>query len=99
MMMHKALHPMDDINYMFKERKVEEDLPPLMSAEVCQYKDSRNTQKEQKRLITAASDSNGNIRSNRKTTMERKTTAAIIQAMNWEDCTHENLDMAKKGNL
>ena len=29
--------------------------------------------------------------------MERKTTVRILQAIKWEDCTLEDLDMAKKG--
>ena len=58
-----------------------------------------------KRLITAGSNSNKNVRSKKKTTkklnteMRRKTNVWLLQETNETDCTWEDLSMVKKRKL
>ena len=67
--MNKALHPRDDKDYMYKEKK-EENSSALMTTYRHRYKD--NTKKNKKRLITTASNRIGKIRPDRKMTKARK---------------------------
>ena len=57
--------------------------------------------KNKERLNTAASHSNPNIRTNRKKKKgqqnEIKTSEWILKVTNRRDCTHKDIEMAKKG--
>ena len=60
--------------------------------------------KSKERLITAASKSNSNIRTNRKTKRrkekwEKKTTVWIFQMTNWRYCTRKVMYMDTKGKI
>ena len=71
--MHKALHLRDDIDYICQEKKKEEDLPALKIVQVYQYNNSKDyIKKSKEKLITKASNSNDNMRTNRKTRKTRK---------------------------
>ena len=45
MTMHKALHPRDNVDIMFQEKREEEDLPALKTALTHRYNDSKTIYK------------------------------------------------------
>ena len=74
MMMYKALHLRDDLDYVSKKKKKkkkkeEEDSPALKIAWMHQYEDY--VKKSEETLITTASNNSDNIRTN-KTIITRK---------------------------
>ena len=43
MTIHKVLNPRDDVDYMYQEKKEEEDLPALKTALMHQYNNLKTT--------------------------------------------------------
>ena len=73
MTMHKVLHPRDDIDRLYVSRKGERGLTCIedsMNASIWGFKDYFKKSKE--KLITAASNSIDNIRTNWTTIKTRK---------------------------
>ena len=70
-----------------------------MDASIRRLEDDMKKNKE--KLITAASNFIGNIKTNRTTLIgnrnEKKTTVWLFQATNWRNFTREDLNMAMKG--
>ena len=89
-MMHKMLHPRNDINRIYVSRKGGRGLISIedcIDSSIQKFEDYIKTDKE--RLITAASKSIDNKRSDRKTTrteMGRKKNVWRFQVTNWQNC-------------
>ena len=99
MSVHKALHSVDDIDRLNVSGDVVER--GLTITEECVYGSIQELEKYIKvrkdRLITAASDRNGNISTKRKTTkyrkqIRRKTTVWIFEVADCGDCTQEDMN-------
>ena len=71
--MHKALRPIDDIDYRCEEKKKEDDLPALKVELIHQFDDSKDVIKKCKEgLISAASNNSKSIKRNRITKNKEK---------------------------